>query len=235
MVRRQRRLWPAAAVAAIGALALPSAASAEIIEIGDLGTDVTPSCPSMPCLAVNRTTGYQAKVGTRRGLMKVPRNGRIVAWTIRLAKPGPRQIEFFNQQQGGESTAQLTILRTGTRLRARAIAQGEPQRLEPYFGTTVQFALERSIPVRKDQVIALTVPTWAPALAVNLGGDTSWRAARARGSCDDNRTPTSQTQANQLAQYYCLYRTARLTYSATLVTDPTRPRTPSRTTRDNRG
>ena len=73
MVRRQRRLWPAAALAAIGALALPSAASAEIIEIGDLGTEVTPSCPSTPCLAVNRTTGYQAKVGTRRGLMKVPR------------------------------------------------------------------------------------------------------------------------------------------------------------------
>jgi hypothetical protein len=190
---------------------------------------------------VNRTTGYQAKVGTRRGLMKVPRNGRIVAWTIRLAKPGPRQIEFFNRQQGGAASAQLTILRTGTKLRARAIAHGEPKELEPYFGTTVQFALERSIPVRRNHVIALTVPTWAPALAVGLGGDTSWRAARARGNCDDNETPTAQTQVNQLAQYYCLYRTARLTYSATLVTDPVRPRTTSRTratprtTYDDRG
>jgi hypothetical protein len=29
-----------------------------------------------------------------------------------------------------------------------------------------------------------------------------------------------QTQPNQLAQYYCLYKTARLAYSATLVTAP---------------
>ena len=73
-----------------------------------------------------------------------------MAWTIRLAKPGPRQIAFFNQQQGGASSAQLSVLRTGTKLRARAVAQGELQKLEPYFGSTVQFALERSIPVKKD-------------------------------------------------------------------------------------
>ena len=230
MDMRGRRLWPWALAAAGAALALPPAASAQIIEIGDLGNDVTPSCPSSPCLAVNRTTGYQAKVGPRRGLMKVPRDGRIVAWTVRLAKPGPRQIAFFNQQQGGAASAQITILRTGTKLRARAVAQGELQQLEPYFGTTVQFALERSIPVKKDYVIALTVPTWAPALAVGLGNDTSWRASRSRGSCDDNRSQTAQTEVNQLAQYYCLYRTARLTYSATLVTDPEKPRTTTRRT-----
>jgi hypothetical protein len=235
MDMRGRRLWPWALATAGAVLALPPAASAQLIEIGDLGTDVTPSCPSSPCLAVNRTTGYQAKVGVKRGLMKVPRDGRIVAWTIRLAKPGPRQIAFFNQMQGGASSAQISVLRTGTKLRARAVAQGELQQLEPYFGTTVQFALERSIPVKKDYVIALTVPTWAPALAVGLGSDTSWRASRARGSCDDNRTPTAQTQPMQLAQYYCLYRTARLTYSATLITDPEKPRTTSRTTRRTTG
>src|SRR4029450_2294427 len=146
----RRRLWPWAVVAAGAALAAPSAALAQIIEIGDLGTEVTPSCPSSPCLAVNGTTGYQAKVGTRRGLMKVPRDGRIVAWTVRLAKPGPRQIALFNQQQRGPPRAPPPTPRPGTKPRARAVAQGEAQQLEPYFGTTVQFALERSIPVKKN-------------------------------------------------------------------------------------
>ena len=82
----------------------------------------------------------------------------------------------------------------------------------------MQFPLAKSIPVKKGWVIALTVPTWAPALAVGLGADTSWRASRGKGTCEDTSTNTVQTQPNQLAQYYCLYKTARLAYSATLVT-----------------
>ena len=46
------------------------------------------------------------------------------------------------------------------------------------------------------------------------------RASRGKGTCEDTSTNTVQTQPNQLAQYYCLYKTARLAYSATLVTAP---------------
>jgi hypothetical protein len=152
--------------------------------------------------------------------MTIPKDGRIVAWTIALGKPGKKQTTFFNDKLGGESQAQLTILNPRRKLRSRAVAQGEPQKLTPFFGSTVQFALDKSIPVKKGWVVALTVPTWAPALAVGLGADTSWRASRGKGTCEDTSTQTTQTQPNQLAQYYCLYRTARLAYSATLVTDP---------------
>ena len=210
------------------ALALPAVASADIIEVGKLDPPATPSCPSKPCLALSRTTGYQAKVGATRGLMTIPKNGRIVAWTISLGKPAAKQISFFNEKLGGESQAQLTILNPRRKLRSRAVAQGEPQKLTPFFGTTVQFALEKSIPVKKGWVVALTVPTWAPALAVGLGADTSWRASRGRGTCEDTSTQTTQTMPNQLAQYFCLYRTARLAYTATLVTDPV-PATPPAT------
>lgn len=210
------------------ALALPAVASADIIEVGKLDPPATPSCPSKPCLALSRTTGYQAKVGATRGLMTIPKNGRIVAWTISLGKPGAKQVSFFNDKLGGESQAQLTILNPRRKLRSRAVAQGEPQKLTPFFGTTVQFALEKSIPVKKGWVVALTVPTWAPALAVGLGADTSWRASRGRGTCEDTSTQTTQTMPNQLAQYFCLYRTARLAYTATLVTDPV-PATPPAT------
>lgn len=224
----QRRLFTAAGAFCGLALAAPTIASAQLIEIGKIEPQSKPGCPGKPCYAVPRTTGYQAKVGETRGLMTVPKNGRIVAWTIALGNPGKKQIEFFDGKLGGESQAQITILDMKRKLRARAVAQGETVKLQPYFGQTVQFPLAKSIKVRKGQVVALTVATWAPALASGLGGDTSWRAARAKGECEDTQQQSAQLEPNQLAQYFCLYRTARLTYSATLITDPAPTDPPAR-------
>ena len=209
-----------ASLAAAAALGVPATAGAEIVEIGAVQPPPPPSCPARPCLAVSRTTGYQAKVGTTKAPMAVPKTGRIVAWTITLGNPGAQQTTFFNQRLGGEAEAQITIIDPRRKLRSRVVAQGQPQKLQPYFGTTAQFALQTSLRVRQGQVVALTVPTWAPALAVGLGGDTSWRASRGRGKCEDTSAQTAQLGPNQLAQYFCLYRTARLTYSATLIPDP---------------
>ena len=212
-----------AALATFILLALPAGAEAKIIEIGRLDGEQElpqPSCPGSPCFAVSRTTGYQAKVGTNRGLVRVPENGRIVAWTIRLSKPGPRQVAFFNQRLGGASQAQVAVLRPGRRLYGRVVAQSPLVDLEPFFGQIVQFPLQRSIPVKKGSIVGLTVPTWAPALATGLGSDTSWRASRRAGNCDDTATQTAQGDIRDLAQYRCLYQRVRLTYSATLVTDP---------------
>jgi hypothetical protein len=172
---------------------------------------------------VSRTTGYQAKVGTTRGVMTIPKTGRIVAWTIGLGNPGAQQTQFFNQRLGGESEAQITILNPRSKLRSRVVAQGAPVKLAPYFGSTPQFALPTSLRVRKGWVIALTVPTWAPALAVGLGNDSSWRASRAKGKCNDTSAQTAQQTLGNNVQYRCLYRTARLTYSATLITTPKPP------------
>jgi hypothetical protein len=205
------------------ALATPALAAAEVIEVGQVPPASPPSCPTRPCLAVSRTTGYQAKIGTTRNVVTIPKNGRIVAWTIALGNPGAQQTTFFNQRLGGESEAQITILNPRRKLRSRVVASGEPQKLQPYFGSVPQFALQRSIRVRKGWVVALTVPTWAPALAVGLGSDTSWRASRGRGKCEDTSAQTAQMRADQLAQYFCLYRTARLTYTATLIADPPKP------------
>ena len=77
------------------------------------------------------------------------------------------------------------------------------------------------IPVAKGNVVALTVPTWAPALVAGFGNDHSWRAAsRKGGGCKDQATQSPQTEAGRIARYRCLFRTARLAYSATLVTAP---------------
>lgn len=205
----------------IGAgLALPAVAPATLDPIPTLDPgDATPSCPDKPCYALGRTTGYQAKIGTNRGLYTVQKDGVLVSWTVKLSTPTDKQIAFFNKSLGGESQAAIAVLRTGNKLHARLVAQGELQKLTPYFGQTVEFALQKSIPVKKGYVIGLTVPTWAPALAAGLGGDTSWRASRKKGTCDDSQTQTAQA-VNQVGQYYCLYRTARIIYSARIISTP---------------
>jgi len=216
MLHRPRLIVAAGVL--LAALACAAPASARIIEVGAVATEVTPTCPSSPCLAVSRTTGYQAKVVDSRAAYLVPRRGRIVAWTISLGNPDERQIEFFEDNYG-EASAQLTILRRGKRLFHRVIAQTPIQELQPYFGQSVQFPLDRSIRVKKGQVVALTVPTWAPALTQLLDEGSSWRASRAKDTCDDTDRQTAQTRMRMRTQYRCLYR-ARLTYSATLITDP---------------
>jgi hypothetical protein len=208
-------------LASIAALALlPAAAEAKIIELGKTATEPTPSCPGKPCLAVSRTTGYQAKVGTERGLFIAPADGRIVAWTVALGAPTKKQIAFFDDTLGGAASAGITVLKPGDRLFGRVLAQSPVEPLVSYFGQTVQFPLERSLPIKKGQLVALTVPTWAPALAVGFGNDTSWRASRAKDKCSDTATQTALLAIGALAQFRCLYKTARLTYSATIITTP---------------
>jgi len=213
-----RPFLTALAVSAVAIVPAQSAGAA-IIEIGQTKDVAKPACPAKPCLAVSRTTGYQAKVGATRGLMTIPESGRIVAWTIALGTPGPTQTAYFDTKLGGTSQAGISILKPGDRLFGRVQRQSPLIKLQPYFGTVAQFPLVKSIPVQKGWTVALTVPTWAPALAVGLPGDTSWRASRPKGTCDDiDQAQTAQVALNDLAQYFCLYRTARLTYTATLVT-----------------
>jgi hypothetical protein len=70
------------------------------------------------------------------------------------------------------------------------------------------------------------VPTWAPALALGLGRDFVWKASRDVDACDDTQTQSAQVDLNDLARYKCVYRTARLSYSATLITTPKPPKPP---------
>ncbi len=206
-------------------LALPDLATATITEVGVIPPttpETTPSCPASPCLAVSRTTGFQVKVGTNTTLTSVPKTGSIVAWTINLGKPNKTQIKFFDANEGGAAEAGIAILQPQKKpnLTYKLIASSPTVKLEKYFGKTVQFPLERSIPVKKGYIVALTVPTWAPSLALGFGKDTSWRASREKKQCSSTSSQSTQTSIGSAVQYFCLYQTARLTYSATLVSTP---------------
>src|SRR5271163_4372481 len=215
-----------AIIASLGlVLVLPAVAPATLSEVGVIPAttpETVPSCPTSPCLAVSRTTGFQVKVSTNTNLLSAPRNGTIVAWTIMLGKPTATQIKFFNANEGGVSEAGIAVLRPQAKPNPtyKLIAQSPIVKLQPYFGSTAQFPLATTIPVKKGDVVALTVPSWAPALALGFGKDTSWRASRQKSQCTTTSTQTTQTAIGTAVQYYCLYQTARLTYSATLISTP---------------
>ena len=219
-MHRHRVLLTAGLIAA-AALALPAAAPARIAELGLLTEGVRGACPDN-CQAVSRTTGYQAKVGPERTLYQAPADGRIVAWTIALGKPGPKQTAFFTERLGGESQAAIVVLAPERKLVRRVVAKAPLRKLTDYFGTTVQFPLERSLPIKKGQYIGLSVPSWAPALQIGLGSDTSWRASRAKDTCADTATQSALVGSRTAVPFACLFKTARLTYSATLITNPTK-------------
>jgi hypothetical protein len=217
---RHRVFLSSAGLAAAAALALPASAPAKIAELGQLADGVHGACPAT-CQAVSRTTGYQAKIGPERALYQAPADGRIVAWTIALGKPGPKQTAFFTERLGGEAQAAIVVLGAEKKLVRRVVAKAPVQKLTDYFGQTVQFPLAQSLPIKKGQYVGLTVPTWAPALQIGLGADTSWRASRAKDTCADTSTQSALVGTRRAMPFACLFKTARLTYSATFVTSPT--------------
>jgi len=218
-MERHRASLTSAVLALGAALLLPAVAQAQITELGALADGARGSCPDS-CQAVTRTTGYQAKVGPDRMLYRAPANGRIVAWSIALGKPGPKQLAFFNDRLGGEAQAALVVLEPGKKLARTVVAKGPMQTLTGYLGTTVQFPLIRTLAIKKGQYVGITVPTWAPALQVALGNDTSWRSSRGADACGDTGTQSAMIGQRTRASFRCLYRTARLTYSATFIPTP---------------
>jgi hypothetical protein len=205
-------------------LVLPSGSLATLAEVGVIPATTpptTPSCPATPCLALTRTTGFQVKVGKTRSLVTVPREGSVVAWTVTLGKPNSTQVKFFDSNEGGAASAAIAVLRPQRKpnLSYKLIAQSPVVQLEKYFGKAAQFPLASTIPVKKGDIIALAVPTWAPVLALGFTNETSWRASRPRSSCSSTSTQSVQS-VGATVQYYCLYRQARLTYSVTLISTP---------------
>ncbi|HEY7968110.1 MAG TPA: hypothetical protein VID68_13895 [Solirubrobacteraceae bacterium] len=181
------------------------------------------SCPSSPCEVLSETTGMQVKAGPYNAPTTIPRSGVIVAWTIHLSAPNASQIAYFDQHEGGPAEAAIAILKQTKALNYTLVAQSPLVQLQPYFGGTAQFPLANTIAVQKGERVALTVPTWAPALAIKLGNTTSWRASRPQHTCTsatEASTQTAQTTAGSNVQYACLYQTARLLYTATLISTP---------------
>lgn len=221
--------WLGSAVA-VGALAIAfgllggsSAAGVEktTVVLGNTASAPDPSCPGLPCQAVGSVTGFQANNGQTNQPFLVPRKGTIKAWTLTLAQPTNSQRAFFNDFFGTPPEARISILRRVPNTnppRYVLRAQGAIKVLSPYLGQTVKFG--SSIRVEKNDIVALTVPTWAPTFAQGLPANNVWRASREAGKCTNStaiKQGEPQERVGRRATYGCKYSTARLLYTATLV------------------
>jgi hypothetical protein len=155
------------------------------------------------------------------GQIRVPRDGRVKSWSLTLAQPTNSQRSFFNGFFGTPPQARLAILRRIPETnppRFNLRKQGSVRVLSPFLGREVKFGA--SLPVRKGDIVGLTVPTWAPAFAQGLSTKNSWRASRLPGKCTDTtavRQGEPQQRVGRRATYGCRYATARLLYTATVV------------------
>jgi hypothetical protein len=205
---------------AIGAVA-PAGAGADVREVGQPEPFPAASCPEN-CQAIAQVSGYNVEIGKSKNTFRINRPGKVVAFTMRLGEPNADQLNYFKTTFGATSQARVSILKPAkTKQRHRLMRQSELFNLEPYFGTTPTFALDRALRVEKGNIIGITVPTWAPAFSHGLSNEHAWRSSHHDDDCTSaTPPPAAQMSLNSLRIYGCFYRTARLLYSVHFVLDP---------------
>jgi hypothetical protein len=224
-----------AAAAALCAATAPASASAAIVELGATSTPlVAPACPPgvtpANCkIILTQVTALETISDGVAYPTKVKKAGSIVAFTVGLSRlssdraTAKSDIHFLDQTYGGTARAAITVLRPvgAKKLRQWVVTAESPVfHLQPYLGQVVQLALPAPLPVRPGDAVALTTPTWAPVLAIQLP---SAKFAYRQSRTNNCGVPpaTNQAQAvKQVASYKCNYPGTRLEYSATEITAP---------------
>lgn len=243
-----------ATAASVGvAAALAPAASAQVIELGATKSPlIAPVCPATVS-AVNCTIVLTQMTGLetiRDGIAyptTVKKAGVIVAFTLGLSRLDPSaakaksDISFLDHTYGGTTQAAITVLKPigkKNRRRWQVTAESPFYHLQPYLGTVAQFPLASGLgalgvppmaaplPVAKGDVIALTVPTWAPVLTLGLNTrQFAYRQSRRANCTHPASTEQAQLTIGATTSYMCDYTGTRVEYSATEVTTPVPPTT----------
>jgi hypothetical protein len=224
-------------LATVGGLVLialvPASASAKIIELGATSTPLAaPACPtgvpkSQCTIILTETTALETASDGVFYPTTVTTAGRIVGYSLGMAKLTKADITTLDSLYGGAPQVQLAVLRPGAQRFYTLVALSKPNFIQPWFGHVVQWPLTTSLPVKPGDVVALSVPTWAPVLAINLPSKQfQYRASRASGCALQSTftTQTAQLTIGDKKQYRCFYTATRVEYTATEITSPPVPR-----------
>jgi len=241
----KRSLLAVAGAAALCGL-LPASAAATITELGATTTAlVAPVCPKgvapSDCkIILTRATALETIRDNIAYPSTVKQAGRIVAFTIGLsalstnAATALSDTKFLDTTYGGDAQVGITVLkRVGKRTAWtwQVVTQSPVVDVQPYLGQVVQFPLATSIPVVRGETIALTTPTWAPVLSIDLPTDHfAYRQSRSKNCFNPPATSQAQVTVGQSTPYGCDYPGTRVEYSATEVTNPV-ANTPPATTK----
>lgn len=198
------------------------ASSAGAAVLGQTQRTPGPACPKSPCQAVGRTTALQIVADGQRAPFKARKDGKVVAWAVRLANPNKEQTEFFgdffaSENLGMRPTARIAVIkRKGDDRKYKLKGQSPVMDLTSSLGSYQVFTLTDPLRIRKGEFLALTIPTWAPSFAIELNRTSNiWRASRAQGKCQsegDIKSGKAQQKVGSTRSYGCDYTTARVLY-----------------------
>jgi hypothetical protein len=196
---------------------------------------VAPACPkgatgSSCTIILTESTAVQTVRDSVSYPTTVTKAGYLVAWTIGLSRLSTNSttarnaIHYLDSTYGGNARAAITVLAPvgSKRLRRwQVVAQSPIVHLQPWLGYIVQFPLLTPLRVRAGDTVALSVPTWAPVLSIDLPAAAfAYRQSRTTGCTTAASTEQAQLTIGATAQYLCNYPGTRLEYSATEVTSP---------------
>lgn len=229
-----------AAVCLAGAAGAATAA-ASTVELGyTSAAPIAPaSCPSTvnpnDCtIILTRSTGLETiRAGTDYPTT-AKQSGYIVAFTVGLSRlsssltTAHSEVYRLDHMYGGTTQAAVAVLKPIGKhglFTWELEAIGPVIHLQPYLGTVTQFPLTTALPIAKGDVVALSVPTWAPVLSIGLNAkDYAYRQDR-KANCSN---PASAEQAmftlSATSVFGCDYTGVRVEYSATEITSPVPPK-----------
>ena len=187
------------------------------------------SAPS-DCRGTGSVTGFQVMANGRKSISRIPDDGHIVAWSVELSKPDKGQIagfgELFEDKKfGTEPVARLSVLKKekGKKKSRYTLAKQTPTvPMLEHFGSKPIFALNKPLKVKKGQIAALTLPTWAPLFTDTLNkASNSWKASRAPGECGADTVTDAKPHMRKgsTRTYGCTLTGERVVYWAYFVPD----------------
>jgi hypothetical protein len=238
---RRTLFLAAAAAATLLAAIIPASAAAQVIELGDQTSTplVAPSCPAgvtpANCtIVLTQVTAFSTFTdGTYLPTM-VTKPGRIVAFSVGLsslsskASTRRQDIAFLNATHGGDAQVQITILKQVTHPHNkkkrrpheyRVVGDSGIFHVVKWLGSVAQIPLIKSIAVKPGDLVALTTPTWVPALSIDMSGKFHYRQSR-NHHCDKPPSVQKAQSTGDDTTYGCTYGGTRPEYAATEVTSP---------------
>jgi hypothetical protein len=246
-----KRLTLALGAALAAAGVLPGSGAAHEIQVGSTTTALAaPTCPQEATVAatetdcaivLTKTTAYETLSDGTADPTLITTPGVIDSFTLGISglviqgATLSSELKTLNTNWGGPPSAQLTVLRpvaSSGGVRWAVAAQSPVMPLAAYLNGVVEFPLIAPIPVVKGEVLAITVPTWAPILTFGLSTkDFSYTQSHTqiitgtgtakKSSCETTATTTlAQLTLGDQAQYTCAFQGTRVEYTALEVTAP---------------
>ncbi|MGC9221658.1 MAG: hypothetical protein ACP5H2_09970 [Solirubrobacteraceae bacterium] len=221
-------------------LAVPAFAPATQVQVGVTKSPlVSPVCPvgvsaSNCTIVLTQVTAFETRRDGVKDPTTIKQSGVISSFSVGLAGTKTitgSDISYLDKTYGGPPEVQLTALASvGTPglPSYRVAAQTPVYRVRSQLGNVAEIPLTTPLPVVRGEILALTVPTWAPVLSFDLS-TTQFSYSQSRkhtrvssgSSCNTSAGANlAQEMLGELSYYTCVYAGTRVEYSALEIATP---------------